>query len=104
LELALRKDRKEDYGALFALLDKFYPKETSNFLKQQAVLLQKKIKGRRYSAEFKQYCLSLYFSSQKTYKQLSKLFCLPSGSIVLYGSLLKSVTYIQDCKITYLNF
>jgi len=41
LELALRKDRKEDHGTLFALLDKFYPKETSNFLKQQAVLLQK---------------------------------------------------------------
>jgi len=29
LELALRKDRKEDYDVLFALLDKFYPKETS---------------------------------------------------------------------------
>jgi len=35
---------EKNYGALFALLDKFYPKEMSNFLKQQAVLLQKKDK------------------------------------------------------------
>jgi len=31
LELILRKDRKEDHGVLFALLDKFYPKEHQIF-------------------------------------------------------------------------
>jgi len=40
----LPKRSKRRLNALFALLDKFYPKETSNFLTQQAVLLQKKDK------------------------------------------------------------
>lgn len=79
LELKCQKDQEKDIDILFAQLDKFYPKEMSDFLKQQAYLLQKKVKGRRYTIAFKQYCLSLYFSSPRTYKQLkNKLFCLPS--------------------------
>lgn len=46
----------------------------------QVRLFQKDAKGRRYdSASFKQYCLSIYFSSPKVYKYLAnKLFSLPS--------------------------
>lgn len=81
LELTRQKDKDEDINILFTQLDKFYPKKMSDFLKQQACLLQKKAKGRRYSAAFKQYCLSLYFSSPRAYKILiNKSFCLPSRS------------------------
>lgn len=87
LELQLqqaKKAKKEDINTLDMLLDKYFPKQTSEFLKTQVRLFQKDAKGRRYdSASFKQYCLSIYFSSPKVYKELankSKLFCLPSCS------------------------
>ncbi|XP_071577608.1 uncharacterized protein [Temnothorax nylanderi] len=83
LELELqqtKKAKKEDINTLNMLLDKYFPKQTSEFLKMQARLFQKKAKGRRYdSTSFKQHCLSIYFSSPKVYRDLAnKLFCLPS--------------------------
>ncbi|XP_029668464.1 uncharacterized protein LOC115238598, partial [Formica exsecta] len=83
LELELdkaKKAKKEDINTLDMLLDKYFPKQTSEFLKMQVRLFQKDAKGRRYdSASFKQYCLSIYFSSPKVYKDLAnKLFSLPS--------------------------
>lgn len=45
------------------------------------MFVAKKAKGRKYSAVFKQYCLSLYFSSPRAYKVLiNQSFCLPSRS------------------------
>lgn len=85
LELELhkaKKMKKEDIHTLDMLLEKYFPKQTSEFLKMQARLFQQDPKGRRYdNASFKQHCLSIYFLSPKVYKDLtnkSKLFCLPS--------------------------
>lgn len=77
-----KKMKKEDIHTLDMLLEQYFPKQTSEFLKMQARLFQKNAKGRRYNdASFKQHCLSIYFLSPKVYKDLaikSKLFCLPS--------------------------
>jgi len=85
LELQLqqaKRVKKEDINTLDMLLDKYFPKQTSKFVKTQVRLFQKNSKGRRYdNASFKQYCLSIYFSSPKVYKEVankSKLFCLSS--------------------------
>jgi hypothetical protein len=85
LEMQLKKkieDNAEEINIdLFdKAVDKFFPQATANFVKEQARLFEFKAKGRRYSPVFKQYCLSLYFSSPKAYRDLavSKLFCLPN--------------------------
>lgn len=85
LELQLtqvKKAKSEDMSTLDKLLDKYFPKQTSEFLKIQARLFQKDAKGRRYDSDsFKQHCLSIYFASPKAYINIatkSKLFCLPS--------------------------
>lgn len=80
----LKKKTSDDAEMNINLLDKavekFFPPETANFLKEQAHLFQVNAKGRRYNPAFKQHCLSLYFSGPKAYRDLavSKLFCLPN--------------------------
>lgn len=68
----------EDYQQLTY---KFCPyKEVAEFINVQIAQINKTPKGRRYSAEFKHKCLSMYFAGPKLYKSiLSKLFCLPSA-------------------------
>lgn len=76
-----KKDTVEiNIDLLDSAVDKFFPRTTANFLKEQARLFQVNAKGRRYSPIFKQYCLSLYFCSPKAYKDLTalKLFCMPN--------------------------
>lgn len=80
LEVMLKKkDAEINMDLLDIAVGKFFPPATADFIKQQACLFQVNDKGRRYNSVFKQYCLSLYFSSPKAYKDLaaSKLFCLP---------------------------
>lgn len=59
------------------LTDKFFPKETSDFIKLQSQLFKKNNKCKEYSPEFKKYCLSLFLAGPKLYKYFQKLFCLP---------------------------
>lgn len=59
------------------LTEKFFPKETSEFIKIQAKLFKKKTNDRKYSLGFKKQCLSLFLAGPKTYKNLQKIFCLP---------------------------
>lgn len=60
------------------LTDKFFPKETSDFIKIQAQLFKKKNNSRKYTLEFKKQCLSLFLTGPRTYKNLQKIFCLPA--------------------------
>lgn len=60
-----------------SLTEKFFPKETSEFIKIQAKLFKKKTNDRKYSLGFKKQCLSLFLAGPKTYKNLQKIFCLP---------------------------
>jgi len=110
LELEIHEAKKikmEDIHTLDILLEKYFPKQTSEFLKTQARLFQKNTKGRRYdNASFKQHCLSIYFLSPKVYNDLankSKLFCLPSCA-TLKRFTQNCYIYIQDCKRTYLKY
>ena len=59
------------------LTEKFFPKETSDFIKIQAQLFKKKTSDRKYTLDFKKQCLSLFLSGPRTYKNLQKIFCLP---------------------------
>lgn len=73
----------KNINTLDVLLEKYYPKQTADFLKMQARLFKKEVKGRRFTPAFKQHCLAIYFTSPKAYRNLvhkSKLFCLPSCS------------------------
>ena len=45
------------------------------FFATHLVISQRKSKGRRFSPKVKEICLAVYF---KSYKRLSKIFCLPS--------------------------
>ncbi|OXU22215.1 hypothetical protein TSAR_000735 [Trichomalopsis sarcophagae] len=65
------------------LTEKFFPKETSDFIKIQAQLFKKKNNNRKYSLEFKKQCLSLFLTGPRTYKNLQKIFCLPALTLRL---------------------
>ncbi|KAF5286723.1 hypothetical protein FQR65_LT12456 [Abscondita terminalis] len=73
------------------LTNKFCPiKEFADFINVQISQLSKQPRGRRYSLEFKNECLSMYFADPKLYKQtLMEKFCLPSPVTLL--PLLKKV-------------
>ncbi|XP_014213527.1 uncharacterized protein LOC106643068 [Copidosoma floridanum] len=59
------------------LTERFFPRETSEFIKVQAQLFKKKTADREYSPGFKRQCLALFLAGPRTYKNLQKLFCLP---------------------------
>ncbi|XP_014237837.1 uncharacterized protein LOC106659674 [Trichogramma pretiosum] len=63
-----------------SLTERFFPKETSDFIKTQAQLFdQEKIsQDKQYSLEFKKQCLALFLTGPRTYKNLQKIFCLPA--------------------------
>lgn len=65
--------------------------ETVNFINVQITQSQKKSKGRRFSDDFKNECLAMYFTGPKLYKtKLAKKFCLPS-----YRTLLRHIQHIK---------
>lgn len=59
-------------------LDKKYSVEASKLLKTQLKLLNRAPRGSRYSEEFKQFALSVYFLGPKAYKKMSTVFRLPA--------------------------
>lgn len=63
--------------------DKHYTPQIANFIKMQMSLLTQKPKGARYSNEYKQFALTLYFLGPKGYKFLAKTFRLPSKSTLM---------------------
>lgn len=61
-------------------LETNFSEESYNLLKTQMLLLNKKSRGCRYSNEFKQFALSVFFLGPKAYKKFSTVFPLPSKS------------------------
>lgn len=59
-------------------LESNYSEESNRFLKNQLYLLSKAPRGSRYTSEFKQFALSIYFLGPKAYKKMSSLCRLPS--------------------------
>lgn len=58
--------------------DCFLPKQLAAIVKTQAIQAKRFGKGRRYPADFKQFCMSVYFLGPKCYKYLMNMLCLPS--------------------------
>lgn len=65
---------------VFKFLDRKYPEQYCKLLKAQLSLINKAPKGSRYSDEFKQFALSVYFLGPKAYKKFSTICRLPSKS------------------------
>jgi hypothetical protein len=61
-----------------SLCDIYLPTSCANFVKLQADLHKKTPKQRRYSKEFLQVCLKIYFMGPKAYRNLSNLFIFPT--------------------------
>lgn len=57
-------------------------KPLQQFIKSQIKLSQTSKFGRRYNVSDKRFALSLFYASPKAYKVCSKLFCLPSVSML----------------------
>jgi hypothetical protein len=74
------------------LTHKFCPSmQLANFINMQVSQAAKLSKGRRYSTDFKNYCLRMYFMGPKLYKTiLVNTFCLPGRRV-----LLKFIQYIE---------
>lgn len=101
-----KDDPEININLLDKAVDKFFPSATANFLKTQARLFQVNSKGRRYNSNFKQYCLRLYFSSPKAYKNLavSNLFCMPSpGTLKRFTRTLYLTPGIQNVAFNILK-
>jgi hypothetical protein len=68
---------------------------TGKFYKYPDIAGAKKAKGRRYSLEFKNECLAMYFTGPKLYKKKLRVqFCLPSLGIGILGKYLFAQTLI----------
>lgn len=79
LKNALKKTKIEDNLEYYCqLTDKLLSPSLAVFVKEQAKLNQQLLKGRKYSIQFKQFCLSIYFTGPKCYKILHKELLLPS--------------------------
>lgn len=69
---------KEDLEYYCRLTEKFLSSSVANFVKEQAKLHQQLTKDKKYSMQFKQFCLTIYFMSPKSYKVLRNELILPS--------------------------
>lgn len=78
LKNALTKSDRENLKYYCQLTDKFLFPFAATFVKEQAKLNQQLTKGKKYSMQFKQFCLSIYFISPKSYKVLRNELILPS--------------------------
>ena len=74
--------QKEREEIMFREINKLLPTTTAKLIKSQIINLKKKKRGRRWSDEEKTLALSLYHSSRHCYKLLSKIFILPSISLL----------------------
>lgn len=60
--------------------DSYLPDFMGNVVKEIAVLHKFKGRGRRYSRTLKEYCLSIFYSSPRTYRRIATNFQFPSVS------------------------
>ncbi|CAG9827175.1 unnamed protein product, partial [Diabrotica balteata] len=73
--------QKEDHKSLkifFQMCDKFLNKSLAQIVKAQAILKTKCPKSRRYSDEYKQFALTLYFLGPRAYAFMERILYLPS--------------------------
>lgn len=71
---------QESIEHYFNLTDHFLPAPLAEFIKTQVRLNQQSKKGRKYTVKFKEFCLSIYFTSAKCCDLLSETFYLPNES------------------------
>lgn len=62
----------------YSLCDKYLSEPLASLVKAQAILKNKKPVARRYSPDYKQFALTLYFLGPRAYAFLGKILCLPS--------------------------
>lgn len=96
-ELEKKLDTVQDHITLDqykAVTYKFcHSQELADFINVQVSQIQKQPKGRRYSIEFKNECLAMYFTGPKLYKtKLMHTFCLPGPK-----TLMKLIQGIKMC-------
>jgi len=88
--------------------DKYLPQEIALFVKEQVFNKNKRIKGRRYSLQYKELCLNMFFKGPKTYRALSSIFFLPSRrtlnrmttNIFFTSGMNKSIFDLLSIKVT----
>lgn len=78
-KLQSKKQRITEEDFITFCKEKFSDAVT-NFIITNLEMCKKRPKGFRYSNEYKQFALTIYFLSPQTYKFLRKTFCLPSIS------------------------
>lgn len=71
-------DRKINLDDVVGYLKDNYCEKSFNFLKTQLEVLKKSPRGSRYSDQFKQFALSIFFLGPKAYKKISETSRLPS--------------------------
>ena len=91
--------RIRNENALESALEKL-PRNLQSFVRMQIKLCSQKKQGRRYSAEMKSFALSLFHTSGKAYRLLSKLFVLPSKtSLHRYISIMPAEPGISEVAL-----
>lgn len=73
-----RLDQKINLEDVLSFLRENYSEQSFAFLKTQLQILNKAPRGSRYTEEFKQFALSIYFLGPKAYKKISSICRLPS--------------------------
>lgn len=71
------KSEKDELDCFKNYCDKFLNKPLAEIIKVQAMLKNKIPKARRYSQEYKNFALTLYFLGPKAYRFLEKILILP---------------------------
>lgn len=72
------KDKALELEQLRKLCYKYFTKPLAEILNGQISLIGRSSKGHRYSSDFKQIALNIYFLGPKVYKYLQTMLCLPS--------------------------
>lgn len=70
--------KQKEHETLYQLACKFFPQSFARIIFAQIDAQNKSKRGRRYSTEFKQFALCLYFFSPQNYRMLKKEIALPS--------------------------
>lgn len=84
--------------------DTYLTPNLSNFVKAQVCFVNQSPHGRRYSNEFKQFALSLFYCGPKVYRMLQKTFVLPSpSSLHRFLSNIKCTAGINESVLDILN-
>ncbi|XP_045483518.1 uncharacterized protein LOC123688837 [Harmonia axyridis] len=73
-----REEENKSMDQFHEMCLRYLPQDLADFVRIQAELNMHKAKGRRYSAQYKKFALSLYFLGPRAYNFFKKLFLLPS--------------------------